>query len=224
MKRRILLTLPLLLLLRPTLVAGQAPPPNTDELPIAPDSEALRLLVNIQEIDATIVVEARYAGSDNFTGAPLPGYEAATVLLRHEPASALGRVQAALRSRGLGLKVWDGYRPVRATLAMVEWAERTGRTWLLEEGYIARRSRHNLGVAIDLTLIQLKSGTELEMGTPFDEFSEQAHTANAAGQVRENRRLLVTAMGAEGFQNYDQEWWHFSYDVPGGLPFDLPIR
>lgn len=204
--------------------AFQAPPPNTDELPLASDTEALALLVDMQAVAPTIVVDARYHGSDNFTGAPLPGYEANRVLLRREVAAALARVQDGLARRGLGLKVWDGYRPVRATLWMVEWAEGSGNAWLLEQEYIARRSRHNLGVAVDLTLISLKSGVELDMGTPFDEFSERAHTANAEGAVLANRRLLVEAMEAEGFQNYDQEWWHFSFDVPGALPFDLPIR
>jgi len=62
------------------------------------------------------------------------------------------------------------------------------------------------------------------MGTPFDTFSESAHTANAAGRVLANRRTLVRAMEAEGFRNYEKEWWHFSFDVPGALPFDRVIR
>ena len=72
---------------------------------------------------------------------------------------------------------------MRATLAMVDWAERTGRRALLDSGYIARRSRHNMGVAVDLTLVDLVTGTEVPMGTPFDTFTEAAHTANAEGRV-----------------------------------------
>lgn len=199
-------------------------PVETDDLPIALDAAAERLLVDVQAVDPTIVVDARYAGTDNFTGAPLPGYEANRALLRWEAAEALGRVQAALRSDGLGLKIWDGYRPVRATLGMVEWAERTGRLDLFEAGYIARRSRHNLGLAVDLTLIDLKTGREFEMGTPLDEFSTRAHTLNATGTVLENRLFLVGIMAAQGFANYDQEWWHFSLEVPDEMRFDLPIR
>ncbi len=197
---------------------------NTAELPMAPASAAESLLVDVRSLDSTILVDARYASADNFTGAPLPGYEAPRALLRREAAQALARVQARLRAEGLGLLVFDGYRPVRATLAMVKWAERTGRQDLMEQGYIARRSRHNLGLAVDLTLVALPSGRILEMGTPFDTFAESAHTANASGWPLRNRRTLVRAMESEGFRNYAKEWWHFSYEVPHALPFDEPIR
>jgi zinc D-Ala-D-Ala dipeptidase len=197
---------------------------NTPPLPIAPDAVAETLLVDIRSRDSTIRVDARYAGSNNFIGKPLPGYEAPRALLRREAAAALVKVQARLRPKGLGLLIYDGYRPVRATLAMVSWAERTGREDLLHQGYIARRSRHNLGLAVDLTLVELRTGVELDMGTQFDTFAESAHTANAEGRVLRNRQTLVRAMEAEGFNNYDQEWWHFSYPVEGALPFDKVIR
>ncbi len=204
--------------------AAGAVPVNTPELSIGPPAAAESLLVDVQSLDSTIQVDPRYAGADNFTGAPLPGYEAPRALLRREAALALTRVQARLRTGGLGLLVYDGYRPVRATLAMVNWAERTGRRDLLDDGYIARRSRHNLGLAVDLTLIDPQSGTMLDMGTPFDTFSEAAHTANASGRVLSYRRILVRAMESEGFQNYEKEWWHFSYHIPGATPFDQAIR
>jgi len=196
----------------------EAPP-----LPVAPDSLADSLLVDVTSVDSTIQTDARYAGPNNFTGAPLPGYDEPRILLRREAAQALGRVQRRLRSGGLSLRVFDGYRPVRATLAMVEWAERTGHVALLDSGYIARRSRHNMGVAVDLTLVDLETGTEVPMGTPFDTFSEAAHTANAEGRVRRYREILVNVMEAEGFQNYDQEWWHFSYPVEGAVAFDRTV-
>jgi zinc D-Ala-D-Ala dipeptidase len=203
-----------------TAVTRTATPVEAPPLPTAPDSVADALLVDIRSIDSTIQVDVRYAGPNNFTGASLPGYDVSRVLLRREAALALGRVQRRLASGGLGLRVFDGYRPVRATLAMVSWAERTGRVALLDSGYIARRSRHNMGVAVDLTLVDLETGTEVPMGTPFDTFSEAAHTANAEGRVRRYRQLLVTMMESEGFENYDQEWWHFSYPVEGAVPFD----
>jgi D-alanyl-D-alanine dipeptidase len=77
---------------------------------------------------------------------------------------------------------------------------------------------------VDLTLARLETGAELDMGTQFDTFDPAAHTANAEGQVRRNREMLVSVMEAEGFRNYEQEWWHFSYPVEGALPFDMPIR
>lgn len=192
--------------------------------PVASDTLADSLLVDVRSVDSTIQVDARYATSDNFTGAPLPGYEAPRVLLRREVAAALARVQRRLRTGDLGLRVFDGYRPVRATEAMVDWAERTGRRALLDSGYIARRSRHNLGVAVDLTMVDLVTGTEVPMGTPFDTFTEAAHTANAAGRVRRYREILVRVMESEGFTNYEREWWHFSYTVDAAVPFDRVIR
>jgi zinc D-Ala-D-Ala dipeptidase len=208
----------------PAAPAGGGAAVNTPRLPIAPEAVAETLLIDLRTLDPTIRVDARYATSNNFTGRPLPGYEARRALLRREPAAALVRVQVRLRSNGLGLVIYDGYRPVRATLAMVDWARRTGHMDLLNQGYIASRSRHNLGLAVDLSLAELRTNVELDMGTPFDTFTEAAHTANAEGRVLRNRQLLVRAMKAEGFSNYDQEWWHFTYPLEGALPFDMVIR
>jgi zinc D-Ala-D-Ala dipeptidase len=205
---------------RPAAVTSPEAPP----LPTASDAAAESLLVNVRSVDSTIQLDVRYATPNNFTGKPLPGYEAPRVLLRREVSAALARVQARLRSGGLGLRVFDGYRPVRATLAMVDWAERTGRRELVDSGYIARRSRHNLGVAVDLTMVDLVSGSEVPMGTPFDTFAPDAHTANAEGRVQRYRQILVRAMESEGFQNYEKEWWHFSYPVDGAVAFDRAIR
>lgn len=201
--------------------------PAADRRPpadVAADSLAPQYLVDVRAVEPTIVVEARYATANNFTGAPLPGYEANRVLLRREAAEALGRAQRRALGLGYTLKVFDGYRPVRATLAMVDWTERTGREDLVRDGYIAARSRHNLGLAIDLTLAGRANGRQLEMGTPYDTFSEAAHTANAVGEAARNRRLLVQLLEAEGFINYDQEWWHFSYEAPDPLRFDVIIH
>ncbi|HJU64595.1 MAG TPA: M15 family metallopeptidase [Gemmatimonadaceae bacterium] len=205
-------------------IAGAPSPVETGELPIASDSLARGLLVDLAALDSTIVIDARYATSNNFTGAPLPGYEANRALLRREAANALVRVQRSLTPRGLSLKVFDGYRPVRATLAMMEWTARTGQEHLVRDGYIASRSRHNLGLAVDLTLVERRTGEALDMGTPFDTFSSTAHTANATGQVAAHRQLLRRAMEAEGFSNYEKEWWHFSYEVPNPQRFDIVIR
>ncbi|MBP9897667.1 MAG: D-alanyl-D-alanine carboxypeptidase family protein [Gemmatimonadales bacterium] len=204
--------------------APQATQPNTAAQVIAADSVARRQLAAVSQVAPSVRQEVRYATKNNFTGEVLPGYGVAVVLLRREAAEALGRVQARLAAKGMGLKIWDGYRPVRATLAMVAWCERTGQTKLLDDGYIARRSRHNQGVAVDLTLVELGSGREFDMGTPFDEFSARSHTANATGVVAANRQLLVQAMAAEGFTNYVDEWWHFSFAVPDAVPYDLPLE
>jgi D-alanyl-D-alanine dipeptidase len=199
-------------------------PVNTGEMAIAPDRIADSLLVDVRAVEPAISVEMRYVTDNNFTGAPLPGYLANRAYLRREAADALARVQRGMRAAGLGLKVFDAYRPARATQAMVDWTTRAGREDLLRDGYIASRSRHNLGLAIDLTLVELVTGRELDMGTPFDTFSSSAHTANASGAVAANRQTLKAAMEREGFTNYDQEWWHFSFSVPDPLRFDVPIR
>jgi D-alanyl-D-alanine dipeptidase len=219
-----LLALGALLACAPTATSRSAPPVNTPETAIAPDAAADSLLADVRGLDSSIVVELRYATTNNFTGAPLPGYLANRAFLRREAAAALARVERDLRPQGLGLKIFDAYRPVRATLAMVDWTERVHRPDLLKDGYIASRSRHNLGLAVDLTLIDLASGRELEMGTPFDTFSPAAHTANATGEAAANRQRLKAAMEREGFTNYDQEWWHYTFDVRSPLRFDRVIQ
>ncbi len=201
-----------------------AQPVNTPELPIASDTAADSLLVDVQRVDSSVAVELRYATSNNFTGAPLPGYEGNHAYLRDEVAVALALANADLHREGYGIKIFDAYRPVRASEAMVAWAQRTNRTDLLRDGYIAARSRHNLGVAVDVTLIELSSGHEVPMGTPFDTFSSAAHTANARGGFAANRKRLRTALERQGFQNYEKEWWHFSYDVTYPVRFDRVIH
>jgi D-alanyl-D-alanine dipeptidase len=225
--RSLIASLALCACVQPSPPAAAGPPSpsvNTEETAVAPDAVADTLLAEVSRIDSSIVVDLRYASSNNFTGAPLPGYLANRAYLRREAAVALSRVQRDLRPRGLGIKIFDAYRPVRATLAMVDWTKRVNRPDLLTDGYIASRSRHNLGLAIDLTLIDLATGRELEMGTLFDTFSAAAHTANASGEAAANRQKLKSAMEREGFVNYDQEWWHFSFAVPNPLRFDRPVR
>lgn len=179
-------------------------------------------LLRVTDLATTTVEDVRYATEDNFTGAPLPGYEVPAALLRPRAAEALARVQRELAERGFGLLVWDAYRPVRATLAMVDWAERTGNAWVLDDGYVARRSNHNRGNTVDLTVVSLETGQPLDMGTAYDHFGVESHTANATGEVLRNRRLLLEAMEAEGWENYEQEWWHYTH--PSDDDFvDVPI-
>ena len=198
---------------------------ETGELPLASAADARTLLVDVQSLAPAIRVDLRYRGSNNFTGAPLRGYEANRAFLRREAAAALADVERDVADSGWTLLVWDAYRPVRATEAMVAWTERTGRQDLVRDGYIASRSRHNLGVAIDLTLADATSGAPLEMGTPFDTFSPVAHTANAPTPAAAlNRQRLARAMSRHGFVPYDQEWWHFSFPVGAPVRFDVPVQ
>ncbi len=200
--------------------AGATPGPAPDAA--CPPFSERPALVRVADIAPGLREDVRYATADNFTGAQLPGYEVGAALLRPAAAESLQRVQRALESRGYGLLLWDAYRPVRATLGMVEWAERTGNEWVLDEGYVARRSNHNRGNTVDLTIVSLDTGRPLDMGTAYDHFGVESHTANATGTVLANRRLLVDAMAAEGWENYEQEWWHYSYPGDSGF-MDIPI-
>ena len=208
-----------------SLIQRKPPEPiNTPELPTATDDAFDTLMVDVQKVDTSIVVDLRYATPNNFTGAPLPGYEGNRAFLRAEAVAALAVVQEDLRLQGYGLKIFDAYRPIRASEAMVAWTQKVNRPDLLRDGYIAARSRHNLGVAVDLTLINLATKGEITMGTPFDNFSRAAHTMNSSGVILKNRQLLKRVMERQGFVNYEKEWWHYSYTVQNPVRFDKTIR
>ena len=198
--------------------AAASPRPATPS-----DASADSLLVDVRSIDPSIQTDLRYATANNFTGAPLPGYEAPRALLRREAAAALGRVQARLSSKGLGLRILDAYRPLRASRAMVDWAQRTGHQSLLKSGAIAERTRHNLGASVDVTLVDLATGAEVMPTTAFDNFSATADTANTGPALR-YRQILVQTMEAEGFSPYGHAWWHFNYPAEGAVPLDRVIR
>lgn len=209
----------------PVLESGSevAPDATPEPDPLALLNEPPEGFVDLRTFVPDLRVHVRYHGSDNFTGKPLTGYGAPGAWMVEPAAVALREVQASLAEEGLGLLVYDAYRPVRGTLAMVAWAERSGRVDVLDDGYVARKSGHNRGNTVDLTLISLESGEPLEMGTPWDTFSTDSHTANAEGEAAENRRRLVQAMRARGWENYTKEWWHFSFPMqPPPPPRDVP--
>lgn len=177
-------------------------------------------MASISALDPSIRLDIRYATTANFTGMPLPGYVPGEAWLTTEAAEALVRVQQALAADDLGLLVFDAYRPRRATEAMVTWAENAGRRELLDGGYVARDSNHNRGNTVDLTLVSLQTGRELDMGSAWDTFSKASHYAAAKGEAMANRKRLRKAMSAQGFEPYELEWWHFT------LPSDPspPVR
>jgi D-alanyl-D-alanine dipeptidase len=178
-------------------------------------------LVDVQRFGPGIALDIVYAGKDNLTGGRLPGYCRAWALMLEPAARDLGRVQRYLRRRNRGLLVLDAYRPARASRALVRWAERTGRAHLVGT-YIARRSRHNLGSAVDLTLVRASDGRRLRMGR-YDALGPGAHTLDARGAVLRNRLQLVAAMERFGFTNYWREWWHYEHRVTGATYLDIPL-
>jgi D-alanyl-D-alanine dipeptidase len=178
-------------------------------------------LVDVHRFAPGIGVELSYGTKHNIAGHRLPGY-CEDWGLTHEPAArSLARVQRYLRRQGRGLLILDAYRPLRATRALVRWAERTGRGHLVGT-YIARRSRHNTGSAVDITLVRYRDGKRLRMGG-FDDLGTGAHTFNASGRILRNRLTLKAAMERFGFEGYWREWWHFEHHVRPNRYLDLTL-
>jgi D-alanyl-D-alanine dipeptidase len=179
-------------------------------------------LVDIHRYGPGIRVELAYRTRRNLTSRRLPGYCREWALLLDSAARDLGRVQRSLRRRGLGLLVLDAYRPARASRALVRWAQRSGRGHLVGT-YIAQRSRHNTGSAVDLTLVRAADAKRLRMGSGYDELGPSAHTRNARGRALRNRLVLERAMERFGFTGYWREWWHFEHRVVGPRYLDVTL-
>ena len=202
----------------------------------------------LRDIAPTVLQDMRYASSNNFTGEKLSGYQAPECILRLAVAKALLQIQMALEPSGYSLKVYDCYRPDRSVRAFARWARdlkdlstkdyypRISKSSLFKRGYIARRSTHSRGSAIDLTLVRLPAAPQadfdprakrtacnapnranrdnsVDMGTAFDCFDVLSHTnhRDINGTARANRHRLRRVMKRFGFANYHKEWWHYSY-------------
>jgi len=187
-----------------------------------------------------LAVEMRYAGEHNFVGTRIDGYERPLCLLTAKAAAALAQVQHDLAERGLGLKVFDCYRPARAVAHFVRWARDLAdmrrksefyptidKRELFRLGYIASQSGHSRGSTVDIGLVGL-DGAELDLGTRFDTFSPHSWPSDptVSVQARRARALLASAMGRRGFRPYAKEWWHFTLrDEPfPATYFDFPVR
>ena len=165
-------------------------------------------LVEVTSLDESIKLDIRYAGDNNFLGTPV--YEQPRALLQRPAAEALARVHRRLREKGLGLLIYDAYRPWYVTHIFYE-ATPGGMKHFVANPQLG--SRHNRGCAVDLTLYDLTSGEPVEMVSGYDEFTERAYPdyAGPSYRARWYRELLRTAMEAEGFRVYEFEWWHFDY-------------
>lgn len=220
--------------------------------------------VYITDIIPDIELDIRYCSNNNFLGVRVDGYNAPVGIVTEKAALALVEVQTELKSFGFGLKLYDAYRPQQAVDHFVRWAADFGDTLtkrefyptlekpvLLEEVYIATRSSHTRGSAVDLTIIALPPAQQpvfdiaaqcdcsqgstagerdnsIDMGSGFDCFHEISHTANPdlTEQQRANRLLLKSIMEKYGFKNYAKEWWHFNYkDEPfPDTYFNFPVE
>ncbi len=165
-------------------------------------------LVALSGVDRRIRLDIRYATSNNFMGFPL--YEQPAAYLQRPAAEALGRAQKALAAQGYGLLIHDAYRPWFVTKMFWEATPPDSRIFVADP---AQGSKHNRGCAVDLSLYDLKTGKPVEMPSRYDEMSTRAYADFVGGTSRQRalRAILRTAMEAEGFTVYPQEWWHFDY-------------
>ena len=172
-----------------------------------------------------IVQEIRYYTTYNFVGDRIDGYEEPCALLTREAARALKAVSGEVNAQGYRLKIFDAYRPACAVRHFVLWGIEDldlrmkpyfypdlEKQELFKRGYIAAQSSHSRGSAVDLTLLDMETGKEVDMGSPFDLFDERSHPDSRAvtQEQYDNRMLLRRAMLRNGFAPIDCEWWHFA--------------
>ncbi|WP_299675437.1 M15 family metallopeptidase [uncultured Tenacibaculum sp.] len=195
----------------------------------------------IKDIAPSIQQELRYCYTNNFVGTSVEGYEEPILITSTKAALALKKVQDQLIKKGLSLKIFDAYRPQRAVNHFGRWA-RTPKDTLTKQqfypklnkrnlfklGYISSRSGHSRGSSIDLTIVNLKTNKELDMGGPYDFFGKVSHVfyKNITKKQKENRMLLRNVMLANGFKPYSYEWWHFTLrnEPFPKTYFDFPIK
>jgi D-alanyl-D-alanine dipeptidase len=170
-------------------------------------ADSMNAMVELRSYIPNIVYELRYASQNNFMHKRMYPKKTGSTFLRLPAALALQKVQEVLNKKGLGLKVWDAYRPYSVTVDFWELVH--------DDRYVAdprKGSGHNRGIAVDCTLIDLITGKELNMGTDFDNFSDTAHHSftNLSETILQNRKLLKSSMEQFGFVAFATEWWHYS--------------
>ena len=179
----------------------------------------------VSEIDATIKKELKYATSNNFIGKPIDGYLKDSLIISTPAAKALKKIQTKLMLSGLSLKIFDAYRPQQAVDHFVRWAKVMNDTLmkqlyypdvqkseLFTLGFIASKSGHTRGSTVDLSIVDVKTNKEVDMGSSYDFFGEKSHPfyKKITEAQMKNRMLLRTIMIKNGFIPYDNEWWHFT--------------
>ncbi|MFD5864033.1 D-Ala-D-Ala dipeptidase VanX [Agromyces sp. NPDC127015] len=197
--------------------------------------------VFVDEFVPGIRWDAKYATWDNFIGKPVDGYSANRIVGTTALCTGLALAREAAAARGLGLLLWDGYRPQRAVDDFLRWAQQPedGRTKrrhypnieraeMFELGYVATQSGHSRGSTVDLTLFHLSTGELVAMGGDHDLMDSLSHHDAVGIRATEagNRRQLRSIMESSGFSSYATEWWHYTLrDEPfPDTYFDFPIR
>jgi D-alanyl-D-alanine dipeptidase len=184
---------------------------SLDSLEMTIALDPLLEMMELKQLVPNIKYDLAYAQKSNFTKHRLYPKRLKSTYLRKEPALALSKIAKELADEGLGILVWDAYRPYFVT----------ERFWKLihDERYVAnpiKGSGHNRGIAIDMTLYELSSGTLIDMPTGFDDFSENAHHGyqNISEINIKNREILKGVMEKNGFIKFETEWWHYSWPSP----------
>ncbi len=195
----------------------------------------------VKDIDSSIQSELRYCSDNNFIGSSIEGYREDVLITSTKTANALKKAQTEFKLKGYSLKIFDAYRPQTAVNHFGRWARKTNDTLKKQEyypglnkrnlfklGYISSKSGHSRGSSVDLTLVDLKTGKELDMGSPFDYFGKTSHIVNNSltEEQKNNRSLLLTIMSKNGFRAYKNEWWHFTLrnEPFPKTYFDFPIE
>lgn len=187
--------------------------------------------VKLSEAVPDVILEMRYYSTYNFVGARIDGYEEPVALLTRRAADSLRAVSDELKAQGYRLKIFDAYRPQCAVDHFVRWGAdvndtlmrayfypQVDKALLFDLGFIARRSSHSRGSTVDLTIVDMNTGKEVDMGSPFDWFGDESHFYNRyiTAEQLQNRKILRKAMMRHGFRPISTEWWHFTL---GNEPF-----
>ena len=196
--------------------------------------------VYLNDIDDSIIVDLKYYSSENFTGRFVDGYLANKAILTNEAGIALSNAQKDFNKLGYSLILYDAYRPQSAVDFFVRWSTNLNDTIfknlyypdikksnLFKLGYIAYKSGHSRGSTIDVSLGDITTNKEIDMGTIFDYFGIESHTFydNLTENQKANRLLLYEIMSNNGFQNYSKEWWHYTLkNEPFQKYFDFLIN
>ncbi|MFT6066672.1 MAG: D-alanyl-D-alanine dipeptidase [Polaribacter sp.] len=197
--------------------------------------------VYLSDVDKTIKSELRYLSSNNFIGKPIDGYSNNRVIITKPAAINLKKIQTELLKKGFSLKIFDAYRPQQAVNHFVKWAKVLNDTLMKKEyypeihkselfnlGYIASKSGHTRGSTLDVTIINIKTAKELDMGSPYDFFGVQSHPfyPKISKEQKENRVFLRAIMLQNNFKPYENEWWHFTL-IEEPFPntyFNFPVK
>ncbi|MCL2311587.1 MAG: M15 family metallopeptidase [Firmicutes bacterium] len=179
----------------------------------------------VTDVVEDVILEPRYFSTYNFVGKRIDGYNEPKIIISKEAANALKIANEEIKMIGYCFKIWDAYRPQRAVQHFIRWAKDTtdnkmkkyfypdvDKSKLFELGYIAVRSGHSRGSTVDLTIVDMKTGKEVDMGAQFDFFHEISNhgTSLITEKQAANRNILKIAMENAGFKSYSKEWWHYT--------------